>query len=246
MYLMRASEFEFNNRFWIIGVLFGLGFAPLYQLDHVNFAVGLLRWVAPSLNLDSPQGTIWVQVIFASAALLIFAAALLRTWATAYLRPEIVHDPDIHSEALLADGPYRWVRNPLYLGTILMTAGLGTMASRLGWVFLTVSMTVFQYRLIFREEAGLTTTQGESYRAYLRAVPRLFPALLPRVPSGTTKPRWGPALLGELFFWLFGLGVLCFAITLKLTPTLIMIGVALVFHIALTTWWKRRGPRTTA
>jgi protein-S-isoprenylcysteine O-methyltransferase Ste14 len=241
---MRATEFEFNNRFWVIGAIFALGFAPLYQVDNVNFAMGLLHWLAPSLNLDSARGNLWVRLVFAGGALLIFLAALLRTWATAYLRTEVVHDPSIHSEGLVADGPYRRVRNPLYLATLLMTAGLGTMASRLGWVLMLVVMWFFQYRLILREEHGLASTQGESYRAYLRAVPRLWPSLTPRIPAGSTKPKWGPALLGELFFWLFGVALLCFAITLRMAPTLVLIGASLVFYIVLTSWWKRRSTRS--
>jgi protein-S-isoprenylcysteine O-methyltransferase Ste14 len=243
---MRATEFEFNNRFWVIGAIFTLGFAPLYRVDHVNFALALVHALAPSLDLDSARGNLWVRLVFACGAALIFLAALLRTWATAYLRTEVVHDPTIHSEALVADGPYRRVRNPLYLATLLMTAGMGTMASRLGWVLMLVVMWFFQYRLILREEHGLAATQGASYRAYLRAVPRLWPALTPRVPAGSTQPKWGPALLGELFFWLFGVAQLCFAITLRILPTVVLIGASLVFYIALTSWWKRRSTRSAS
>jgi hypothetical protein len=41
-----------------------------------------------------------------------------------------------------------------------MMAGIGVMASRMGWLFMVVSMWVFVYRLIFREEDGLRQTQG--------------------------------------------------------------------------------------
>ena len=119
-----------------------------------------------------------------------FIAAFLRTWATAYLRTEVVHDASQHSEALVADGPYRYVRNPLYLANLPLIAGVGFMASRLGWFVMVAGMWLFCYRLILREEDGLRATQGESYRAYLNAVPRLWPALRPRVPAGAGEPRW--------------------------------------------------------
>ena len=64
--------------------------------------------------------------MFASGAALVFVAALLRTWATAYLRTEIVHDAPQHAEALVADGPYRYVRNPLYLANLPLIAGVGS------------------------------------------------------------------------------------------------------------------------
>jgi hypothetical protein len=155
-----------------------------------------------------------LRLVFAGGALLVFLAALLRTWATAYLRTEIVHDMSQHSEALVADGPYRYVRNPLYLANLPLIAGVGVLASRVGFFFMVFGMWLFVYRLILREEAGLLETQGDSYRAYLEAVPRLWPALTPRVPAAGDEPRWGQAIAGEMFIWLFGVAVLSFAITL--------------------------------
>ena len=212
---MRASKFEFEQRFWIIGLFFGVAFG-LYRIDHTNFAVGLLHLVAPAIDPDGAQGNSLLRLIFGAGASLAFFAALLRTWATAYLRTEVVHDISQHSEALVADGPYRYVRNPLYLANLPLAAGVGMMASRSGWFILIVALWVFGYRLILREEEGLLNSQGESYRAYLKAVPRFWPALTPRVPSGGGQARWGQALAGEMFFWLFGVAMLCFAITLQM------------------------------
>lgn len=211
---MRATKFEFEYRFFIIGGLFFAGF-NLYAFDHANFAAAALHFVAPSLDLDSARGLFWLRILFGCGALLVFLSAALRTWATAYLRTEVVHDAGQHSEALLADGPYRYVRNPLYLANIPMAVGIGVMASRLGWLVMVLGMLLFMYRLIRREEEGLLQTQGESYRAYLKAVPRLWPSLTPRVPAGNGKARWGQAVAGEMFIWLFGLAELCFAITLN-------------------------------
>jgi protein-S-isoprenylcysteine O-methyltransferase Ste14 len=210
--LVRASKFEFEYRFWIIGAFFGVAFA-LYNIDHTNFAVGLLRLIAPAIDPESAQGVFWLRMMFGCGALLVFLAAVLRTWATAYLRAEVVHDASQHFEALVADGPYRYVRNPLYLANLPMAAGIGVLASRLGWLLLVAGIWFFVYRLIFREEHGLLETQGESYRKYLAAVPRFWPALTPRVPAGPGKPRWGQAIAAEMFFWLFGAAILIFALT---------------------------------
>src|ERR1700687_5340774 len=239
---MRASKFEFEQRFWVIGVLIFIAFS-LGAVDHVNLPVGLLHWIAPSIDPDSPRGNFWLRLIFASGALLIFLSALLRTWATAYLRTEVVHDVSQHSEALVPDGPYRYVRNPLYLANLPMMAGIGVMASRLGWLFMVVSMWVFVYRLIFREEDGLQQTQGEAYRAYLTAVPRLWPSLTPRIPSGGGQPRWGQAIAGEMIFWLFGVAVLCFAITLNIKLTGIVFAASFAFYfIVVPRLVRRTGP----
>lgn len=242
---MRATRFEFNYRFWVIAILFWIGFS-LYRFDDVNFGVGLLKRIAPSATLDSSRENFWLRLIFLCGAVLVFLAALLRTWATAYLRAEVVHDSGLHSEALVADGPYRYVRNPLYLGTLLMTAGLGMMASRLGWLVLVLGMWIFQYRLILREEHELVQSQGESFRAYLGAVPRLVPAFRPRVPAGGTKPRWAQAFAGEMFFWLFGVAMVVFAITLRAKPAFILIGISLAGYVVLILLLKRRGQKTVA
>jgi hypothetical protein len=146
---------------------------------------------------------------------LVFISAALRTWATAYLNATIVHDAAMHSDQLVASGPYRFVRNPLYLGTILMTIGMSQLASRTGAVFLIVTMTLFQYRLILREEGGLLASQGESYARYLAAVPRLLPASIARLPAGPATAQWGQAIGAEMMFWIFGLAELVFAITLE-------------------------------
>jgi protein-S-isoprenylcysteine O-methyltransferase Ste14 len=138
----------------------------------------------------SEQGRWKLQTILGLAALLVAGAAMLRTWATAYLESGVVQDPKLRTEAVVADGPYRYVRNPLYFANVLMALCMGMLASRSGWVPIVLAMTVFQYRLLAREELELLRTQGERYRAYLKSVPRLFPALRPRIDSGDRKPRW--------------------------------------------------------
>ena len=159
---MLATKFEFEQRFWIIGVIFGIGFF-LSSVDRTNVSVAILRVAAPSVDPTSEAGNDMLRFIFGAGAVLVFVAAWLRTWATAYLRTEVVHDMTQHSEALVADGPYRYVRNPLYLANLPLIAGVGLMASRLGWIVMVLGMWLFVYRLILREEDGLRQTQGESY-----------------------------------------------------------------------------------
>src|SRR5262249_8966972 len=129
-----------------------------------------------------------------------------------------------------ADGPFRYVRNPLYLANIPMAAGLGVLATRLGWLFIVAASWLFVYRLIFCEEAALRESQGESYLAYCRAVPRFWPALTPRVPAGNRPPRWGQAFAGESFIWLFGVAELTLALTLNMQLMFILFTLAFVAH----------------
>ncbi len=211
-----ATNSEFRNRFWIIGTAYGLGFF-LYSVDKTNIVVALAqRIVGAGVSQDSPQFDHAARGILAFGTLLLILAGLVRSWATAYLQSAVVHDADIHSERLLADGPYRYLRNPLYFGNILMAAGIGLLASRIGFVIVVLGNLLVVIRLIHREEAGLLASQGESYRRYYEAVPSLWPSLRPRVPAGTGQPNWHDGFFGESFVWGFAAGMAAFTATLSI------------------------------
>ena len=209
-----ASDFEFKNRFWIIGGIFFLAFVA-YNLDHQCSGAAIVEWLARARGTTA--NNIDYHLIFALAALVAMLAALLRTWGTAYLKAEVMVGQRLHTTQLVADGPYRHVRNPLYLGNILLALGFGLMASRIGFFILVVGMWVFVYRLILREEAGILASQGDSYRAYCAAVPRLLPSLRPKVPPAGGVANWADGLLGEAFMWVMAGSILAFAITLNQT-----------------------------
>ena len=117
---MKATEFEFRHRSLLNVVHFWIAF-QLYSVDRVNV---VWEFVRP----NNPRGDFLARIVFGLGALLIGLAAGIRTWAAAYLHSDVVHDAMLHTERILADGPYRHVRNPLYLGTFLMSVGLGLLA----------------------------------------------------------------------------------------------------------------------
>ena len=234
----QATKAEFENRFWIIGGVFSIGF-PLYALDHVNAAEALTRVIVGPAGMSSPRANSVIRAIFAAAALIVTAAALLRSWAEAYLHSSVVHDSALHSESLVADGPYRYVRNPLYLGNVLLAAGMGTMASRVGFFFILIGMTLVVYRLILREEASLAESQGAGFLRYCDAVPRLLPALRPRVPAGGTRPNWLDGLTGESFMWGCAAGIAVFAATLQLLHFWLIMGAGFAVYF-LQSFWRSR------
>src|SRR5208283_2998000 len=209
--MMAASEFEFRQRFWIIGAIFCLAFLT-YNLDHQNAGATLTGWIAPIRGTAASRTD--YQLTFAVAALFAIAAAVVRTWGTAYLNSEVMIAMRVQTSRLVADGPYRYVRSPLYFGNILLAVGFGLMASRIGFVILVVGMIVFCYRLILREEAEIAASRGDPYRAYCATVPRLLPALRPKLPSAGSVPNWGDGVLGEVFMWVMAASVIAFAITL--------------------------------
>jgi protein-S-isoprenylcysteine O-methyltransferase Ste14 len=209
---MRATNFEFRHRFWFICLTYFVGFG-CYRFDDLNVAVALVRWMfsASDPHLHSLAARHAIQGLFALSAGIIATSAWIRTWGGAYLRTEVVHDVAVRTERLVADGPYRHLRNPLYLGNLLLAIGFALMASRPGSVVLILGNLLIVLRLIGREEAALAEAQGEPYRAFLAAVPRLWPSLRPRLPAGGLQPRWFQAFLGEVHLWLFALNGLLFA-----------------------------------
>jgi protein-S-isoprenylcysteine O-methyltransferase Ste14 len=209
---MRATEFEFRHRFWFICFAFFIGFA-CYRFDHANVVDALAVWVFsqsdPDLNSLAARHTI--QTLFVLSAVLVTAAAWIRTWGGAYLRTEVVHDKAVHTDRLVADGPYRHLRNPLYFGNMLLAAGLAMLASRVGSVVVILANLVVVLRLIGREEAALELSQGDDYRRFMVAVPRLWPSIRPRLPAGGMQPKWFQSFLGESHLWIFALDGFYFA-----------------------------------
>ena len=199
---MRATDFEFRHRFWFICLTYFVGFM-CYRFDHLNAAEALARWMfsRSDPHLDSLAARHALQGLFVLSATLVTAAVSIRTWAGAYLRAEVVFDTKVHSDRLVADGPYRHLRNPLYLGNLLLAAGIAMLASRTGGVVLILGNLLIVLRLIGREEAELVQAQGEGYRAFLAAIPRLWPSLQARLPASGLRPGWFQAFLGESHLW---------------------------------------------
>jgi protein-S-isoprenylcysteine O-methyltransferase Ste14 len=225
----QASDFEFRNRFWFFAGIFSLGFF-LYSVDHLNASVALSRLILGPESAHSPLLDQYIRGCFAIGTLIVAVGALIRSWAESYLHSSIVHDAALHSDQLVADGPYRRVRNPLYLGNLFLAIGLGLLASRSGFLVISIGIFLFSYRLILREETTLLQSQGESYRRYFAAVPRLFPSLVPRVPSSGAKPNWLDGFTGELFMWGGAAAMAVFTVTLKLRYFWIVLGSGFVIY----------------
>jgi len=197
---MRASSIEFRLRMLIQIVIVVLGFwAPWLGVWDIGRRVATLEWLALEMSRAGIASfTYAAPIMIAVGALAALAGAVLRVWGSAYLGYEIVHHGDMQAAGVMAAGPYRYVRNPLYLGGWFMMAAISLLMPPTGALFTLVFVTIFYLRLILGEEAFLAAQLGEPYREYLRAVPRLFPRLRSRVPRTPARPNWGTALLTEI------------------------------------------------
>jgi protein-S-isoprenylcysteine O-methyltransferase Ste14 len=244
---MKATRIEFRNRFWIIMAIYVLGFvAPWDFVLHLdgagpNGAGNAHVWGLLAVLL-SQGGAMSIAAAFnlllAVAIACALAGAWLRTWGSAYLGADVMRDTSMRSDGVVADGPYRYVRNPLYLGSWLNLLALALLMPASGAAFAIVMLIGFHLRLVLGEEAFLREKLGEPYAAYCAKVPRILPAL--RKPRSQErdlghplpKPRWGQAALAEIFMW--GSAV-SFAVlgwrynaTLLLQCVLVSLGVSLV------------------
>ena len=81
--------------------------------------------------------------------------------------------PDRPDAALVTDGPFRFSRNPIYLGFVLLAAGLALRWGDLwGWLAVLASQQVLDRLVIAREEPYLAARFGAGYEAYRARVRR--------------------------------------------------------------------------
>ena len=133
-------------------------------------------------------------MLFAAEALLQHGAPALNLWALpllawGYLQyrwvgnyrtreggggPGLAIPPD----RIVAAGPYRWVRNPMYLGHLIFFAGLAlVLESWIGAALLAFHLAWFDRR-VREDEQRLAERFGDSYREYCRRVKRWIPGVL--------------------------------------------------------------------
>ncbi len=125
---------------------------------------------------------------------------LLRVWGVAYAGSLTRATGSVGAPQVIMKGPFAYVRNPLYLGNMLIYLGIG-IASHALVPWLQVAAVVFfaaQYALIVSlEEEFLEQTFGAGYLEYKRHVPRFIPRLIPHRTEVDQRPRWNDALHSE-------------------------------------------------
>lgn len=223
----------------IFGLIIACSFS-LYSWDHLSAMQVLVNWLGPKIKVNPD---VLAHFLFFAAAALLAIAALLRTWASAYLHAAVVYAPEVKTASLVADGPYRRVRNPLYLGNIMMAIAMASMMSRSGATVAILLMWLFCYRLIVREEAELKARQGDPYVWYCNAVPRLWPAPSPRIPASGKAAKWKEGFKAELWYWGFAASLAAFAATLALKYFFMILGASILLFWISTTMFEKTHKR---
>ena len=230
---MKISDAVFRFRKWFLAAIVVFGFwAPWERIGGAHPGSAWL-FLASLLTRSGllPIGYSVIAVM-AAAILLALLAALLRTWGAGYLGPGVVRDSALHGERVVADGPYRYLRNPLYAGTWLHVLALSILMPPGGALFAVAALAVRNAVIVRAEERHLRAMAGAAYTAYAARVPRFFCSLAPRVPAGGARPHWRDALLSELYYWGVCVTYILFAgrydATILEQGILVSLGVAIV------------------
>ncbi len=208
---MNAAALAFRFRVVVFVLLYLLGFLAPWKAIVRGGSDGTL-WLAAS-TLTARSG--WIDLAAATLTVTFIAlaclalGAILRVWGTAYLGSGVMRGAVMQGERLVAAGPYRYVRNPLYLGSSLIGLATATLMPPSGAAFFVLSFSVFILFLISAEERFLSSQMGDVYQEYCRRVPRLWPRIGTGVPTSSARPNWLQALLAETHPVAF---TLCFAI----------------------------------
>jgi protein-S-isoprenylcysteine O-methyltransferase Ste14 len=141
---------------------------------------------------------------FRLGVLIVAAGEAIRLWAVHHIGA-ISRTRSDRLGPLIATGPFAFVRNPLYLGNILLWVGFALSAHLLWLAPIIVGLLAFEYHAIVRwEETLLAERLGDPYRRYMQRVPRWLPRLgddASHVTGPATPPTaafsWGDTLFSE-------------------------------------------------
>jgi len=150
--------------------------------------------------LGSRFGQVGIEFFAWLAVAFVVAAWLVRWWGSSYHSPGVVMSGDVVTDEFTVAGPYRYVRNPLYLGNVLLAIGIGALGPPPATVLVIAFNAIVVYRLIAIEERFLKAANGDTYARYCAAVPRLLPRLIPMSSQNDPrKPDIAYGFVTELF-----------------------------------------------
>ena len=129
---------------------------------------------------------------------LIAVGELIRMWGVHHIG-SVSRTRSERLGPLIDHGPFAKVRNPLYIGNVLLWVGFSLTAQLLWLAPFAFALLAIEYHAIVRwEERLLESRMGESYREYLQRVPRWIPNIAARSTSGSDAAfSWPQTVFSE-------------------------------------------------
>jgi protein-S-isoprenylcysteine O-methyltransferase Ste14 len=125
--------------------------------------------------------------------LIALTGELIRLWGVSWAGSETRTTGGVGGTYLVISGPFAHVRNPLYVGNILMYLGLGIMSMSLFPYLQTIALLFFlvQYQFIVKEEEEFLKIKfTNDYQKYLKNVPRFGWRFGPYKDSSIPQPEF--------------------------------------------------------
>jgi protein-S-isoprenylcysteine O-methyltransferase Ste14 len=152
-----------------------------------------------SLRSYTPIPFVILMLIFANVTLLSFSIGFVlvligeafRFGGVSWAGSETRTTGTVGGAFLVISGPFAFVRNPLYVGNILIYVGMGVISMSLFPYLHIVAFAyfLFQYIMIVSEEEKyLARTYGKAYKDYCKHVPRFFPTFVPYTNKTVKQP----------------------------------------------------------
>ena len=144
---------------------------------------GFAAWIGLIIYIINPMWMSWSTAALPGwlrwlGAGIVAVTIPLIYWMFRSLGNNVTDTVTIRQEhRLVVNGPYRWVRHPMYTFTLLMFGGFSLLTAN--W-FIAVAGALTLFLLVARtpiEEAKLTAKFGAEYRAYMQRTGRFFPRL---------------------------------------------------------------------
>ncbi|MHB8432990.1 MAG: methyltransferase family protein [Candidatus Tyrphobacter sp.] len=204
-----GSPWWYRRRSLVIFAIYFAGFAlgPVALGAHASEVAPAFVWFALRAHAD-PATLLWC------ATGLTIAGFLIRLWGSAYLSASVVWNSDARDDRLIVDGPFRFIRNPLYFGNNLQALGIGAIASPYGFLFIVLGSVVFTALLAAHESGLMHARYGAVYERYRAAVPSMVPRPIPARVEGSVRgaPSFANGMRSELLTAGLALGMLGMAL----------------------------------
>jgi protein-S-isoprenylcysteine O-methyltransferase Ste14 len=204
-----ATPWDFRFRGILFGVLYGFAFffGFIIQSALGGSLAPTYAVIAKPFGDDGIHAGAWI------ATTLCFIGFFIRWWGASYLTSGVVWSGDVVTGGVEVAGPFRFVRNPLYLGNLIIALGIGLAGPPAVTVLVVAVNIAYVLRLIAVEERFLAQTHGATYDSYRAAVPRLTPRLRAALAqSSGAAPATVDGFLGELFTLGFAFGMAAIAL----------------------------------
>ncbi|NOR12213.1 MAG: hypothetical protein GQ545_03070 [Candidatus Aminicenantes bacterium] len=175
-------------------------------MSESGFSNIIYKWRVRSGLISAILSLILAKPTFYSliaGAVITVLGLTIRIWACGNLRKE---------KELTTSGPYRYTRNPLYFGSMIL--GISTVVACQSWGVLAIFLANFLiiYPVVIRaEKEKMSQLFPEKYREYRKHVPLFFPTLKPKLPRDPEhrfiwelykQNRENRALLGSVIFYI--------------------------------------------